>query len=53
VHLRLEARDTAGNLAAYQTYEPVSIELPPPSGRIQSVGSMERPMQWSSSESVR
>jgi hypothetical protein len=53
VYLRLEARDTAGNLAAYQTYEPLSIELPPPSGRIQSVGAMERPTSSSLPDSYR
>jgi hypothetical protein len=42
VYLRLEARDTAGNLAAFQTHEPVSIELPPPSGRIEAIESIER-----------
>lgn len=36
-YLRLEARDTAGNLAAYQTAEPVLLERPRPTGRIQGV----------------
>jgi hypothetical protein len=33
VYLRVEARDLAGNLAAYQTSEPVTIDLPQPIGR--------------------
>jgi hypothetical protein len=33
VYLRIEARDLAGNLAAFQTSDPVTIELPPPIGR--------------------
>ncbi len=36
-YLRLEARDTAGNLAAYQTAEPVLLERPRPTGRIEGV----------------
>jgi hypothetical protein len=36
-YLRLEARDTAGNLAAYQTAEPVLLERPQPTGRLQGI----------------
>ncbi len=36
-YLRLEARDTAGNLAAYQTAEPVLLERPRPTGHIEGV----------------
>jgi hypothetical protein len=36
-YLRLEARDTAGNLAAYQTAEPVLLERPQPTGHIQGI----------------
>jgi hypothetical protein len=32
VYLRVEARDLAGNLAAFQTNEPVTIDLPQPVG---------------------
>jgi hypothetical protein len=53
VYLRLEARDTAGNLAAYQTYEPVSIEPPSPAGRIESVQSVDGPTAWSLGDSPR
>jgi hypothetical protein len=33
IYLRVEARDLAGNLAAFQTSEPVTIDLPPPTVR--------------------
>lgn len=33
IYLRIEARDLAGNLAAFQTSEPVTIDLPQPIGR--------------------
>jgi hypothetical protein len=36
-YLRLEARDTAGNLAAYQTAEPVLLQRPQPTGHLQGV----------------
>jgi len=36
-YLRLEARDMAGNLAAYQTAEPVLLERPQPTGHLQDV----------------
>ena len=36
-YLRLEARDTAGNLAAFQTREPVEFGPPAPSVRLRSV----------------
>jgi hypothetical protein len=37
VYLRLEARDKAGNLAAYQTADPVAIEPPQPAGVLRGV----------------
>jgi hypothetical protein len=37
VYLRLEARDMAGNFAAYQTAEPVVIESPQPAGILRAV----------------
>jgi hypothetical protein len=36
-YLRLEARDTAGNMAAFQTRDPIEFEFPASSGRLQSV----------------
>jgi hypothetical protein len=36
-YLRLEARDTAGNLAAFQTREPVMLPAAEPSGRLRGV----------------
>jgi hypothetical protein len=35
-YLRIEARDTAGNLAAFQTREPVEFSLPSLAGRLRS-----------------
>jgi hypothetical protein len=35
-YLRVEARDTAGNLAAYQTREPVEFSPPNLAGRLRS-----------------
>jgi hypothetical protein len=37
VYLRLEARDTAGNVAAYQTTEPIAIELTDSMARVSGV----------------
>ncbi len=39
-YLRLEARDAAGNLAAYQTLQPVELASQQPTGRIRSVESI-------------
>jgi hypothetical protein len=36
-YLRLEARDTAGNLATFQTPSPIELPRPQPSGRLRSV----------------
>ncbi|MGI9429384.1 MAG: hypothetical protein ACR2NM_12050 [Bythopirellula sp.] len=36
-YLRLEARDTAGNLATFQTPAPIELPRPQPSGRLRSV----------------
>ena len=36
-YLRLEARDTAGNLATYQTPSPIALARPQPTGRLRSV----------------
>jgi hypothetical protein len=35
-YLRIEARDTAGNLAAFQTREPVEFSPPSLAGRLRS-----------------
>jgi hypothetical protein len=32
IYLRVEARDLAGNIAAFQSSEPVTIDLPQPTG---------------------
>jgi hypothetical protein len=37
LYLRLEVRDTAGNMSAYQTAEPVRLDRPEPSGSLRSV----------------
>ena len=39
-YLRLEARDTAGNLATYQTPSPIALARPQPTGRLRSVRSI-------------
>jgi hypothetical protein len=36
-YLRLEVRDTAGNLAAYQTVEPIRLDRPEPTGSLRAV----------------
>lgn len=36
-YLRLEARDTAGNLATFQSASPVALDRPQPTGRLRSV----------------
>ena len=36
-YLRLEARDIAGNLAAYQTPAPIMLNRPQPTGRLRGV----------------
>ncbi len=36
-YLRLEARDTAGNLATYQTPSPIALARPQPTGRLRNV----------------
>lgn len=53
LYLRIEARDTAGNLAVYQTTEPVAIEYPLPNGRIESVEAVEGPMARATMDSSR
>jgi len=37
IYLRLEARDAAGNVGAYSTAEPIALQHPRPTGRIQGV----------------
>jgi hypothetical protein len=37
IYFRIEARDLAGNVAAYQTTDAVTVEFPQPSGRPQGV----------------
>src|SRR4029079_14200060 len=41
IYLRIEARDTAGNLAAFQTREPVEFASTNLSGRLRSAESLE------------
>jgi hypothetical protein len=36
IYLRIEARDTAGNLSAFQTREPVEYTSPQPAARLRS-----------------
>lgn len=36
-YLRIEARDTAGNVAAFQTAEPIELNRPQPTGTLRSV----------------
>jgi len=36
IYLRIEARDTAGNLAAFQTREPVEFSTPQPAARLRA-----------------
>ncbi len=36
-YLRLEARDTAGNVATYQTPEPLALDRPQPTGTLRNV----------------
>jgi hypothetical protein len=43
--LRMEARDSAGNLAAYQTTEPIVLNQPQPSGRLRGVQTSVSPTQ--------
>lgn len=40
-YLRLEVRDTAGNLAAYQTVEPIRLDRPQPTGTLRGVDSVD------------
>jgi len=40
-YLRLEARDTAGNLTNFQTPSPISLSRPQPMGRLRSVRPVE------------
>ena len=44
-YLRLEARDTAGNLATYQTPSPIALARPQPTGRLRSVRSISEGSQ--------
>ena len=39
-YLRLEARDTAGNQATYQTPKPIALARPQPTGRLRNVRSI-------------
>jgi hypothetical protein len=40
-YLRLEARDTAGNVAAFRTRDPIEFAAPAPTGRLNSAESIE------------
>ena len=43
IFLRLEARDTAGNLAAYQTNEPIVAEISESVARISTIEAVQTP----------
>jgi hypothetical protein len=53
IYVRLEARDTAGNLAAFQTNEPVTVEYGQSMARASSVQAVPSAMAWPAADSAR